>query len=149
MQRQSTGTMGHTSRTFQWLTGTAVGIILILSFLFAPISLGVAQALTPDDVQADVAMLVVAGTNQVLLEKNPDKVVEPASIAKIMTLLLALEAVERGESSLTDKIVVSPDAEAIGGSQVWLRAGEVFTLEELLKAVAIQSANDAAHAVAE
>ncbi len=141
--------MGRTRKTFHWPTGAAVGIILILSFLFVPVGLGVAEALTPDDVQADVAMLVVAGTNQVLFEKNPDKVVEPASIAKIMTLLLALEAVERGESSLSDKIVVSPDAEAIGGSQVWLRAGEVFTLEELLKAVAIQSANDAAYAVAE
>ena len=77
----------------------------------------VAEALTSDDVQADVAMLVVAGTNQVLFEKDPDKSVEPASIVKIMTLLLALEAVERGESSLSGKIVISPDAEAIGGSQ--------------------------------
>lgn len=149
LQRQSTGNMGRRKKTFPSLTGGAVGIILILSFLFAPVGLGVAEALTTDDVQADVAMLVVAGTNQVLFEKNPDEVVEPASIAKIMTLLLALEAVERGESSLSDKIVVSPDAEAIGGSQVWLRAGEVFTLEQLLKAVAIQSANDAAYAVAE
>ena len=88
-------------------------------------------------------------TGQVLLEKHPDKKMEPASITKIMTMLLALEAVERGETALTDEIVVSPDAEAIGGSQVWLRAGEVFTLEQLLKAVAIQSANDAARTVAE
>lgn len=92
---------------------------------------------------------MVADTGQVLVEKNADKQVEPASITKIMTMLLALEAVERGESDLSDKIYVSPEAEAIGGSQVWLRAGEVFTLEQLLKAVAIQSANDAAYAVAE
>jgi len=149
LQRRSKEKMKLRRKTLRWPTGAAVAMILIISFLSAPVGLGVAEALTSDDVQADVAMLVVAGTNQVLFEKNPDKSVEPASIAKIMTLLLALEAVERGESSLSDKIVISPDAEAIGGSQVWLRAGEVFTLEELLKAVAIQSANDAAYAVAE
>ncbi|NLJ23997.1 MAG: D-alanyl-D-alanine carboxypeptidase [Firmicutes bacterium] len=131
------------------LSGVAFAIIFTLLVSILPGSVGVVHALGPDDVEADVALLVVAGTNQVLLEKNADKVVEPASIAKIMTMLLALEAVEKGESALTDKIVVSPDAEAIGGSQVWLMAGEVFTLEQLLKAVAIQSANDAAFAVAE
>lgn len=125
------------------------GIILAFLIVAMPGGLSVANALAPEDVEADVALLVVAETNQVLLEKNADKVVEPASIAKIMTMLLALDAVEKGESSLTDEIIVSPDAEAIGGSQVWLRAGEVFTLEQLLKAVAIQSANDAAYAVAE
>ena len=60
---------GTQKKTFLSLTGGAVGIILILSFLFAPVGLGVAEALTTDDVQADVAMLVVAGTNQVLFEK--------------------------------------------------------------------------------
>lgn len=121
-------------------------IILLLSFIAMP---GQVSALTADDLKAETALLVVLDTGQVLLEKHPDKKMEPASITKIMTMLLALEAVERGETALTDEIVVSPDAEAIGGSQVWLRAGEVFTLEQLLKAVAIQSANDAAHAVAE
>lgn len=102
------------------LSGVAFAIIFTLLVSILPGSVGVVHALGPDDVEADVALLVVAGTNQVLLEKNADKVVEPASIAKIMTMLLALEAVEKGESALTDKIVVSPDAEAIGGSQVWL-----------------------------
>ena len=147
--KPTTKKTGLRRRTLHSMTGGFLGLIMFLSFLFAPVGLGVAEALTPDDVGADVALLVAAGTNQVLLGKNTDKVVEPASIAKIMTLLLALEAVDRGEISLSDKVLVSPDAEAIGGSQVWLRAGEVFTLEQLLKAVAIQSANDAAHAVAE
>lgn len=131
------------------VSGIVFAIILVSLVLIMPGGLGVVEALAPDDVEADVALLVVADTNQILLEKNADKAVEPASIAKIMTMLLALEAVEKGESALADQIMVSPDAEAIGGSQVWLMAGEVFTLEELLKAVAIQSANDAAFAVAE
>ncbi len=110
---------------------------------------GQVHALTADDLAVDAALLIVVGREQVLMEKNADKQLEPASITKIMTMLLALEAVERGESTLTDEVLVSPDAQAIGGSQVWLRAGEVFSLEQLLKAVAIQSANDAAYAVAE
>lgn len=110
---------------------------------------GQVHALAADDLAVDAALLIVVGREQVLMEKNADKQLEPASITKIMTMLLALEAVERGESTLTDEVLVSPDAQAIGGSQVWLRAGEVFSLEQLLKAVAIQSANDAAYAVAE
>ena len=124
----------------------ALGIILLLVIFISPSQ---AHALSADDLAVDAGLLMVADTGQVLVEKNADKQVEPASITKIMTMLLALEAVERGESALTDKVYISPEAEAIGGSQVWLRAGEVFTLEQLLKAVAIQSANDAAYAVAE
>jgi len=130
-------------------SGVVFAIILLLLVLILPGGVGVVGALAPDDVEAEAALLFVAGTNQVLLEKNADSIVEPASITKIMTMLLALEAVEKGESTLSDRVLVSPDAEAIGGSQVWLSAGEVFTLEQLLKAVAIQSANDAAFAVAE
>ena len=112
--KPTTKKTGLRRRTLHSMTGGFLGLIMFLSFLFAPVGLGVAEALTPDDVGADVALLVAAGTNQVLLGKNTDKVVEPASIAKIMTLLLALEAVDRGEISLSDKVLVSPDAEAIG-----------------------------------
>ncbi|NMB12343.1 MAG: D-alanyl-D-alanine carboxypeptidase [Firmicutes bacterium] len=149
MQNGLINRWGLPKRVPKALPGMVFGIIMVFLLLVMPGGVGVVDALAPDDVEADVALLVVAGTNQVLLEKNADKVVEPASIAKIMTMLLALEAVEKGESALTDQVLVSPDAEAIGGSQVWLMAGEVFTLQELLKAVAIQSANDAAFAVAE
>ncbi|NLK08563.1 MAG: D-alanyl-D-alanine carboxypeptidase [Firmicutes bacterium] len=129
----------------KWKNPT-LGIILL--FIILAFS-NHAWALSADDLDVEAAILLVADTGQILVAKNIDKQMEPASITKVMTMLLALEAVERGESALTDEIRVSPEAEAIGGSQVWLRAGEVFTLEEMLKAVAIQSANDAAYAVAE
>lgn len=126
-----------------WITTTVVfwGLWLIATFPVA--------AITPDDITAEAAILVAADTGQVLFSKAADKQLEPASIVKIMTLLLAMEAVERGDVSLDDEVTVSLRAESIGGSQVWLRRGEVFSLEKLLQAVAIQSANDAAVAVAE
>ena len=101
------------------------------------------------DVNVPVAFLMDAETGQVLFAKEADRPVHPASIVKVMTLLVALDAVERGLVSLDDPVRVSREAEAMGGSQVYLAQGEVFPLEKLLRAVAIASANDAAVAVAE
>lgn len=101
------------------------------------------------DVSAPAAILVDAATGQVLLDKNADEIVHPASIAKVMTLLVTMDAVKRGFVSLDDPVRVSRNAEAMGGSQVYLASGEVFSLEKLLRAIAIASANDAAVAVAE
>lgn len=110
---------------------------------------GLAAPQVSFDVQAESALLMVPETGQVLFEKNPDEQLPPASIAKIMTLLLTMEALESGRISLDDKVRISARAAGMGGSQVWLKEGEVFTLEELLRAVAVPSANDAAVAVAE
>lgn len=101
------------------------------------------------DVQAPSAILVDAGTGQVLFEKNADEPVHPASIVKIMTMLVTMDAVKAGHVSLQDRVRVSRAAEAMGGSQVYLVAGETWTLEQLLEAVAIASANDASVAIAE
>ena len=101
------------------------------------------------DVSGPSALLIDAGTGQVLLEKEPRRPVPPASLAKVMTLLVALDEVKAGRVSLDDPVRASARASRMTGSRVYLREGEVHTLLELLKAVAIAGANDAAVAVAE
>jgi len=95
------------------------------------------------------AVLMDAATGQVLYAHNPDQPLPPASVTKIMTLMLALEAVHEGRISMADEIVASDRAASMGGSQVWLEPGERMTLRELLYAIAVGSANDASVAVAE
>ncbi len=95
------------------------------------------------------AVLVSTDTGDVLYEKGADEEVAIASITKVMTLLLTLEAVEDGKISMTDIVPVSAHAYGMGGSQIWLEPGEQFTLDELIKAICVCSANDAAVAVAE
>ncbi|NCC07720.1 MAG: D-alanyl-D-alanine carboxypeptidase [Clostridia bacterium] len=95
------------------------------------------------------AVLVSTDTGDVLYEKSADDEVAIASITKVMTLLLTLEAVEDGKISMTDIVPISAHAYGMGGSQIWLEPGEQFTLDELIKAICVCSANDAAVAVAE
>ena len=95
------------------------------------------------------AILISIDTGDILYEKEPDAEVPMASITKIMTLLLTLEAVEAGKISMTDIVPISEHAFNMGGSQIWLEPGEQFTLDELIKAICVCSANDAAVAVAE
>lgn len=95
------------------------------------------------------ALLVSIDTGDILYEKDPDQKVPMASITKVMTLLLTLEAVEAGKISMTDIVPISEHAYNMGGSQIWLEPGEEFTLDELIKAICVCSANDAAVAVAE
>ncbi len=95
------------------------------------------------------AIVVDASNGAVLYEEHAHEPADPASIVKMMVTLLTLEQVELGTISLDDTIEVTDRAARIGGHQVYLKTGEVFTLEQLLKAVMITSANDAAFAVAE
>ena len=90
-----------------------------------------------------------AETGQVLYDKDPDMQLAPASITKVMTMLLAMEAADAGNVSLDDMVVTSTAASQIGGSQIWLMEGEEMKFEDMLKAVAIVSANDAAFALSE
>jgi len=106
-------------------------------------------------VKADVAIsspsaiLIESSTGQVIYERNASERRSPASITKIMTLLLAFEAVDAGKAALTDQVSVSEYASSMGGSQVYLAAGEVQTLDTMLKCIAVSSGNDASVAVAE
>ena len=103
----------------------------------------------PFDVNAKSAVLMDYSTGRVLYAKNADEALPPASVTKIMTILLFMEEVERGNISLDDEIAVSEYAASMGGSQVFLEPGETMRAEELLKCVIIASANDAAVALAE
>ena len=101
------------------------------------------------DLGAHSAILIEAETGQVLYEHNADEELPPASITKTMAMLIAMEAIESGEVSLEDTVTVSRYAESMGGSQIFLDAGTILTIEELLKAVTVASANDASVALAE
>jgi len=100
-------------------------------------------------VNAGSALLMEKETGQVLYEENSHAKMEPASVTKVMTLLLVMEALDEGRIALNDKVTVSANAASMGGSQVWLEEGEQMTVDEMLKCVAVVSANDAAVALAE
>ena len=100
-------------------------------------------------VNAKSAILIEALTGEILYSNNANEALAPASVTKIMTLLLVAEAIEDGKIDLADSVVVSANASSMGGSQVFLSEGESFTVEELLKCTVIASANDAAVALAE
>ncbi len=99
--------------------------------------------------QAKSAILIEQDTGKVLLEKNPNKELPPASMTKIMTLLLIFKALDSGDINLKDKVRVSEHAASMGGSQVYLEPGEEMTVQDMLKAITIGSANDASMAMAE
>lgn len=101
------------------------------------------------DVDARSALLIEPTSGKILFEKNADEKFAPASVTKVMTMLLTMEAVDSGKISLTDKVTCSENAKKMGGSTMLLDTGEVRTVEELLKGVAIASGNDAAVALAE
>ncbi len=100
-------------------------------------------------ISAPSAILIESSTGQVIYEQNATERRSPASITKIMTLLLAFEAIDRGKVSLSDQVIVSQHASSMGGSQVYLAENEVQTLDTLLKCIAVASGNDASVAVAE
>ena len=106
-------------------------------------------ALDPGELDAKSALLMEAETGEVLYEMNADESLPPASVTKIMTLLLVMEAVDGGSISLEDNVSVSEKASGMGGSQVFLSSGEQMSVETLIKCTVISSANDAAVALAE
>ena len=95
------------------------------------------------------AILMEASTGTVLFEKNPDEVRSPASITKIMTLLLIFENLEKGRIHLEDEVSTSAYAKSMGGSQVFLEEGEIQTVDTLIKCITVASGNDASVAMAE
>ena len=101
------------------------------------------------DIPCRNAILISIDTGDILYEKEPDAEVPMASITKIMTLLLTLEAVEAGKISMTDIVPISEHAFNMGGSQIWLKENEQMTVSDMLKAVCVVSANDCAVALAE
>ena len=143
----------HDIRRFIFRTAAAIaaGFTIIIS---AP---AVSAANTPQtesagmpvEVPAKSAILLEQSTGQVLCEMNADEQMPPASITKIMTLLLVMEAIESGRLSTEETVTASPHACSMGGSQIWLEPGEQMTVRELVKAAAVASANDASVALGE
>ena len=101
------------------------------------------------EINGKSAVLMDVATGTVLFEQNPEERLPPASVTKVMTMLLIMEAVDDGRIMLTDTVTASETAAAKGGSQVYLKAGETMTVEEMLKSIAVSSANDCACAMAE
>ena len=122
--------------------------VLALLLALLPMAVPAAEAVELP-VEAPAALLMEKETGQVLYAENEHEKLEPASVTKVMTLLLVMEAMERGELKYEDTVTVSAGAASMGGSQVYLSKGEQITVEELLKAVCVSSGNDAAVALAE
>jgi D-alanyl-D-alanine carboxypeptidase (penicillin-binding protein 5/6) len=124
--------------------------VFSMSMLWLPFSPQVwSQARLDLKIQSKSAVLMDGTTGQILYEKNPEERFIPASLVKMMTLYLALDAVKRGEATFDQEVVVSKRAWKMGGSQMFLEVGDKVTFIELIKGVAAISANDAALAIAE
>ncbi len=162
----------------KWIRSTAVAALCAVSLLSAPVkaeslivevesgvtaadamaleippefdeALPVATTASSLEIGGKSAVLMDITSGTVLYEKNAHEKLPIASVTKVMTLLLVMEALDEGAVSLDDAVTCSPEAASMGGSQIWLEPGEVMSVHELLKAAAIVSANDACAALAE
>lgn len=129
-----------------------LSMLLVLTILFsANIYTSAYSMPSNDNMKLDCrsALLMEFSTGNIIYEFNPHEKLTPASVTKVMTTLLIMEAVENGTMSLDDKVTCSARAKSMGGSTMYLETGEIRTVEELLKGVCVESANDAAIALAE
>ena len=131
-------------------------IVLVMSFvvMLMPLQIGATfvsnETEYPDlGLTCKSAVLMEASTGRVLYAKAPDEALPPASVTKVMTLLLIMEDIDSGRLKYADTVTASAYAASMGGSQIYLKEGERMTVEDLLKSVVIASANDAAVALAE
>lgn len=124
-----------------WLSLLLITVLTAGSFM--PVRAAGPEITTPS------AIMIEASTGQVIYEKNADERRSPASVTKIMTLLVIFDYLENGKVRLEDEVRVSARAQSMGGSQVYLEEGEIQTLETLIKCIAVASGNDAAVAAAE
>lgn len=101
------------------------------------------------NLESESAILIEQTTGQILYGKNIHKQLRPASVTKVMSMLLIMEAIDSGKVSLTDKVPCSENAASMGGSQIWLDPKETLTVDEMLKAICLNSANDCVVAMGE
>lgn len=120
-------------------------VILLLPFCVS----AVAEGELPVEVKAKAAVLMDQTTGKVLMKMNEHEKLYPASVTKIMSMLLVMEALDSKKIRLTDIVTTSPVAASKGGSQIWLKEGETMSVDELLRATAVYSANDACTALGE
>ena len=124
-------------------------IAVILSVLILPLSTISASALSEDEISSPSAVLMDANSGKILYEKNAHDQRACASITKVMTLLLVMEALDSGKIHIDDVVTTSAHAASMGGSDIWLEEGEQMSVDDMIKATAVASANDAAVALAE
>lgn len=124
--------------------------VLMGALLLSSLCFGVLAApVYPAEPDALSCILMDADTGWVLYEKNADAALPPASVTKVMTMLLVFEAIDDGTLKLSDMITASANASSMGGSQIYLKEGEQMSVDDLLKSLIVSSANDAAVALAE
>ena len=142
---------------------TILSLFLVFTFLFAPYSFAASSFIwsedtfttsaTPDstslNLESESCILIEQTSGKILYEKNSHEQLRPASVTKVMTILLIMEALDSGKISLTDKVPCSENASKMGGSQIWLDVREELTVDEMLKAICVVSANDCTVAMAE
>lgn len=124
-------------------------ILLIVLLTILSFDVLKADNLSGIDIKSESGIIMEASTGKILFDKNMDEQKSPASMTKIMTMLLTVEAIKSGKISLDDEVNISANASKMGGSQVYLEENSTATVEMLLKSIAIGSANDASVAVAE
>ena len=120
-----------------------ISFALVLGLLPYP-----AQAVSME-IEAKSALLMDIATGTILYEQNAHEALAPASVTKVMTMLLIMEAIDSGKIGWGDAVTASEEAAAKGGSQVYLKVGETMTVEDMVKSIAVSSANDCACAMAE
>ncbi len=126
-----------------------IAVILILVILLSALGIHAFAADFSEEVNAKSAVLMDANTGKILFEYNADDALSPASVTKVMTLLLVFEALDNGVIKLSDMVSTSEHAASMGGSQIYLEPGEQMSVDELIKSVVVSSANDAAASLAE
>lgn len=138
----------QTRLTIPWKL-LCVGLVMCFCIAVVGRFSGTVSALSDEEVTAPSAILIEPTTGKVLYEKNADEQRPCASITKVMTLLLVMEAIDDGKIKLDDTAVASEHAASMGGSDIWLKAGEEMSVNDLIKSTVIMSANDAAVVLAE
>ena len=124
--------------------------VLLSIVLIIPLCISAgAEEKMPVEVKAKAAVLMDQTTGRVLMQMNAHEKLYPASVTKIMLMLLVMEAIDSNKIRLTDIVTTSPVAASKGGSQIWLKEGETMSVDELLRATAVYSANDACTALGE
>ncbi|MDF2951272.1 MAG: hypothetical protein K0S18_855, partial [Anaerocolumna sp.] len=125
-----------------------IGMILLMSSIF-PMKVWAEPKENPLEITSTAAVLIEGSTGEIIYDKNKDEQLRPASITKIMTLLLIFEALDSGKITLSDQVSVSEHAASMGGSQVYLEPYETQDVDTMIKCISIASANDASVALAE
>lgn len=126
--------------------GLLTALVVVVQGIYLPVTVVHGEDLT---LESPSVILMEPSTGQVLYEKNADEQRHPASVTKVMTLLLAFEQIDAGKMAMTDIVTVSAHAASMGGSQCFFEAGETQTVEDMIKCIIIASGNDAAVAMGE